>query len=132
MTKGRFIAAGVVLALCYVSGPIVAAAFRFGDRLGPAFYPESFHEMVYIMAYESMHDEKPRVPIDSWMYWRPLFYGFSRRLKSEKDREAYLDMVRRNESPILERMIEMNDRVRHKTVQGTGASRSAQETNQPP
>jgi hypothetical protein len=129
MKKRRIIIVLIALTICYASGPFLAGAFRVGDRLGPASYPESFHETIYIMAHEAFHNEKPREPIDSWMYQRPLFYGTSRRLKSQQDREAYIEMARRNESPMLPRLIEMNEEA-NKTVQRTGASRSAQETNQ--
>jgi hypothetical protein len=109
MKKRRIIIALVALAMCYVSGPFLAGALSVGDRLGPAIYPESLHEGIYIMAYESFRNVKPREPIDNWMYRRPLFYGMTRRLKSQEDRKAYIEMARRNESPRLSRMIEMNE-----------------------
>jgi|GEM_PF-3172027 len=128
MQKRRVILALVTLALCYVFGPFLAGALSVGDRLGPAFYPESLHQGIYIMAHETFRNEKPRLPIDGWMYRRPLFYGLPRCLKSPAVRDAYIEMVRRNESPVLSRMIEMNEKA-NKTVQRTGASRSAQDTN---
>jgi hypothetical protein len=59
-----------------------------------------------------MHNEKPRVPLDAWMYRRPLFYGLPRRLKPEQEREAYIEMVRQNNSPMLKRMVKMNQEVK--------------------
>ena len=128
MKQRRIIIALVALAICYVSGPFLAGASRVGDRLGPALYPESFHAGAYIMAHEAIHNEKPREPIDGWMYHRPLFYGMPRRLKSQQDREAYIEMARRNESPRLSHLMDMNEEA-NQTVQRTGASRSAHETN---
>ena len=101
----------VVLVSCYVLGPILAGAFRVGDRRGPIFYPAAFHEVLYIIAYESSHNGKPRMPLDNWMYRRPLFYGLPRRLRSREERQEYLDMIRRNESPILERYEALNREV---------------------
>jgi hypothetical protein len=132
MKKRRIILLMVALVACYFLGPVLAGAFRVGERSGPVIYPDSFHTVLYIIAYESLHNEKPRGPPDSWMYRRPLFYGLSRRLRPEKDREAYIEMARRNESRFLARLIEMNEQVQeaNKTVQRMEASRSAQETNQ--
>ncbi len=58
-----------------------------------------------------MYNERPRVPLDSWMYRRPFFYGLPRRLKTEQEREAYIEMARQKMSPMLERMVEMNQEV---------------------
>jgi hypothetical protein len=99
------------LTICYLSGPFVAGALRIGDRAGPALYPKSLHSGIYIVAHEVSHNEKPREPLDGWLYRRPLFYGLSRRLKSQNDRQEYIEMARRNESPRLPQLIEMNEKV---------------------
>jgi hypothetical protein len=111
MKKRRRIILVVVVVCCYAAGPCLAGAFRLGDRLGPALYPESFYSGLYVLAHEATHNEKPRIPLDSWMYRRPFFYGFSRRLKSAEERAACIDMARRNESPALEWMAKMNQEV---------------------
>ena len=98
------------MVLCYLLGPMIAGALRLGDRSEPAFYPKSFHAAIYIMVHENAHNEKPRDPLDSWMYHRPLFYGLPRRLKSQKAREEYIEMARRNESPRVSQLLEMNQR----------------------
>ncbi len=100
------------LVICYLTGPFVAGALRIGDRLGPAIYPESFHRATYTIGHESLYNEKPREPFDTWMYRRPLFYELPRRLKSPKEREAYIEMARRNESPRLQELIKMNQQVK--------------------
>lgn len=113
MKKRRLIVLLIPLLICYLFGPFVAGALRIGDRLGPVFYPESAHSVIYVLAHETFHHEepKPREPTDSWMYRRPHFYGLSRRLKSATDREAYIELARRNGSPRLGRLIEMNKAV---------------------
>ena len=129
MKKLRIIVVLAALLIVYAAGPFLAGAFCVGDRLGPVFYPESAHAVIYIIACEAIHDEKPRQPIDSWMYQRPLFYGMSRRLKSQQAREAYIQMARRNESPRLPSLMRMNDKA-NQTMLRTEASRSDQETNE--
>jgi hypothetical protein len=99
----------IVLGCCYVAGPYLAGTFRVGDRLGPVVYPEGLHEVLYIVAHEDSHNEKPRLPSDSWMYNRPVFYGFPRRLKPEHERKTYLDKARQNQSPQLEKLVKMNE-----------------------
>jgi hypothetical protein len=105
------IAVSGMLAVTYALGPYVAGACGLGDRLGPAIYSESYHEQGYILGHESAYNEKPRLPLDTWMYRRPLFYGLPRRLKPAKDRAAYIEMARRNESPMLQDLIEMNEKL---------------------
>ena len=65
---------------------------------------------MYIIGYESAFNEKPRQRLDEWMYNRPLFYGMSRRMKSEAERLAYIEMARRNKSPRCNALTEMNER----------------------
>jgi len=110
MKKRLVIFAVVTLPICYLSGPFMAGAFSVGDRLGPVFYPEPFHQDIYNMVHETLRNEKPRIPIDGWMYRRPLFYGLPRRLKSLADRNAFIEIARQNQSPALSGMIEMNEK----------------------
>ena len=108
MKKRRFVIISLAVLLgCYVAGPYLAGAFRVGDRLGPVVYPMAFHQSLYILAHEGSHNEKPRVPLDSWMYNRPVFYGLPRRLKSLPERQAYIASAQAN-SNRLHRLIEMN------------------------
>jgi hypothetical protein len=104
MNKRRVILFLVIagLLLSYISGPVLAATFRIGEHLGPVVYPESLHSTLYIAAYETKHNEKPGIRFDSWIYHRPLLYGLSRRLKSEQQRQTYIEMARRNDSQRLE------------------------------
>jgi len=113
MKKRRIIIILVALVFCYLAGPYVAGAFRIGYRMGPAIYPESFHVTTYILGHESVYDQKPRPPLDDWMYHRPLFYGLSRRLKSEEEREAYIATVRRKQNRVQD-LIDQNDEIRRK------------------
>ena len=100
----------LVLMCCYVAGPCVGGSYRNGDRRGPVIYPASFHETLYIIAHESSYQgEKPRIPLDSWMYRRPIFYGMSRRLKSESERLAIIERARKNSSSVADRMVKMNN-----------------------
>jgi hypothetical protein len=69
----KFIPILAILFCCYISGPCVAGSYRIGDRRGPVVYPESFHELLYIMAHEgSYKGEKPRLSPESWLYSRPI------------------------------------------------------------
>jgi hypothetical protein len=95
MKKRRFIIILAVLLCCYITGPYLAGSFRIGDRLGPIIYQERFHETLYILGHEASHNEKPRPPLDTWMYRRPIFYGLSRRLRSEQERQDYIEETRR-------------------------------------
>jgi hypothetical protein len=122
--KKRVLLILVSLAGCYALGPCVAGSRAIGDRSGPVIYPEALHESIYIIAHEGSYNEKPRVPLDTWMYDRPLFYGLPRRLKSAEERKAYIDKARQNQSPMLERMIEMNQAV-HEQQNGTGKDKNA-------
>lgn len=112
--KKRWIIIVVVSAifgLFYLTGPYVAGMRAYGYRMGPVIYPESLHETLYIMGHESVYDQKPRLPLDEWMYYRPLFYGLPRRLKSEPERAAYIEAVRARGNRV-DRLIEQNERLR--------------------
>jgi hypothetical protein len=118
-----FMVAVAGLAAIYVAGPIIAGATRIGDREGPVLYPEEFHTSLYIIAHESAFQEKPRQRRDYWMYRRPLFYGMSRRLKPAAERQAYIEMARRNQSPRIDDLIEMNERA-NQALHGTAGGRA--------
>jgi|UniRef100_UPI0037850B5D hypothetical protein len=96
------------LLIAYVSAPYLAGIYQIGEREGPVIYPEGYHSFVFQMGHESFHHEKSRQSLDVWMYKRPFFYGLPRRLKSEQERLEFIEMVRRNKSPILPRLLEMN------------------------
>jgi hypothetical protein len=66
-----------LIALAYLSGPIIAGIFGIGNRAGPKIYPQGLHELLYIIAWESSsHDEgKPRLPAAFRAEYRPWFYG---------------------------------------------------------
>lgn len=103
-----FIIPGVVLLVAYLAGPIVAGFRQSGNRLGPRIYPRGLHETLYIIGHESAHGIKPRVPIDSALYKRPWFYGQSRTPKSPEERQAVIEKVRENQSPVLSTLEERN------------------------
>ena len=67
----------VLIALAYLSGPIVAGIFGAGNRAGPKIYPQGLHELLYVIAWESSsHDEgEPRLPAVFRSEYRPWFYG---------------------------------------------------------
>ena len=96
------------LLTAYLSGPIFAGSRQIGDRLGPRIYPRGLHESLFIIAHESAHNIKPRVSIDSQLYNRPWFYGQRRTPKSKEKREAFLERLRQNQSPMLDLMTERN------------------------
>lgn len=61
--------------LLYCSLPILAGIFSIGDRHGPVIYPQTAHEVLYIVGWElAGHSGKPRV-LGRGAPPRPLFYG---------------------------------------------------------
>lgn len=114
MKRNNIIAIGIAgLATLYIATPIIVGATQTGDREGPVLYPEGLHTSLYIIGHEVSFNEKPRQHLDSWMYKRPWFYGMPRRLKSNAEREAYIEMAKRNESPRVDWLIEMNENANH-------------------
>jgi hypothetical protein len=114
--KANVVAMSVAAILVvYTTAPIIAGAKRFGEREGPALYPEELHTALYIIGHETAFHEKPRQSLDTWMYHRPWFYGQPRRLKSISAREAYIAKARMNQSPRLDWLIEMNNTVNQGT-----------------
>lgn len=107
----RTIAVCVVGVFLYLSGPIVAAAWRIGDRCGPRFYPESFHEGLFSTAYEIFHDEQPRIAMGTILYDRPWFYGWQRPPKDRESRRDIIEFARQNRSPILSRLELINQQI---------------------
>ena len=66
-----------LIAIAYLSGPIIAGIFGIGYLAGPKIYPQGLHDVLYIIAWESSsHDEgKPRLPAVFRSDYRPWFYG---------------------------------------------------------
>ena len=108
----------IVMAAVYLSLPWIAGFMAWGERAGPVIYPESVHSVLYGIAYEWHHAEKPREAPDDWMYLRPYFYGLDRILKPADERDAYIEMARRNGSPLTQRLIEMNEVVSRAKQEG--------------
>ena len=63
------------IAVVYLAGPVLAAAFEVGDRRGPRIYLQPLHELVYLLTWEvtSHGESKPRVARNAPP--RPWFYG---------------------------------------------------------
>lgn len=81
--------------------PLIGA----GSGLAAAFIEQETNFVVHCLFVaaeetETRYYDAPNA-LDSWMYRRPWFYGFPRRLKTIQERQEYLDMLRRNESPWL-------------------------------
>ena len=72
----------VLAVLLYLAGPLLAGMFAIGDRDGPIIYPEEYHTVMYIAAYEAVRNEKPRITSEVRGFERPLFYGFPQRRRS--------------------------------------------------
>ena len=68
----------VAASILYLAGPFVAGLFGIGDREGPRIYSREYHSFLYIISYEMVRDEKPRVSIETTELERPIFYGFPR------------------------------------------------------
>jgi TonB-like protein len=64
-----------IAAILYLQFPLVAGAFALGDRDGPRIYSGSYHSFLYLISYEAVHGEKPRI---NFNFERPLFYGLPR------------------------------------------------------
>ena len=65
-----------IVVIVYLVFPIVAGLLAIGDRDGPKIYPMEYHSFLYMVSYESVREEKPRINPD---LERPWFYGFPRR-----------------------------------------------------
>ncbi len=63
--------------ILYLAGPLIAGVLGIGERDGPRIYPSDYHSALYIIAYEEVRGEKPRLNIDGELE-RPLFYGLPR------------------------------------------------------
>jgi hypothetical protein len=65
--------------ILYLGGPLIAGLLGIGERDGPRIYPSDYHSALYMIAYEEVRGEKPRLNIDQDQNLeRPLFYGFPR------------------------------------------------------
>src|SRR5689334_18373956 len=67
-----------LVAIAYLSGPIIAGFYGIGNRAGPKIYPQGLHELLYMIAWESgSHDDgnKPRLPAVFRSEYRAWFYG---------------------------------------------------------
>jgi hypothetical protein len=86
--KILFLALVAVLAIGYLSGPIIAGVFGLGNRAGPKIYPQALHEFLYGVAWESSShvDGEPRLPAVFRSEFRPWFYG----MYSKNDDPAWL------------------------------------------
>jgi hypothetical protein len=69
----------VIAIVLYLIGPIIAGLLGLGERDGPIIYSSEYHTVLYIAAYESARNEKPRLSLDHGEFDRPLFYGLPRR-----------------------------------------------------
>jgi hypothetical protein len=65
--------------MAYLIAPYFAGMFGLGKRNGPVLWLEWLHEMLYIIAYESVYDIKPRRGLDDIFLRRPFFYGLPER-----------------------------------------------------
>ena len=99
------------LITAYLAGPIIAGSRRVGDRLGPKIYPRGLHQVLYIIGHEKTYNIKPRISMDSSLYHRPWFYDQNRIPKSAEERQAVVEKLRQNESPMLEFIIERNKEI---------------------
>ena len=63
-----------LLGVFYAALPLLAGCLAVGDRRGPKVYPESAHEVLYLIGWESAgRDGKPRIgavgePPRPWFY----------------------------------------------------------------
>lgn len=70
----RCLLASTLLAIAYLCLPIIAGSCAIGDRRGPCIYPESLHELLYMVGWEIAGREgKPRIlgrggPARPWFY----------------------------------------------------------------
>ena len=65
-----------IVVIVYLTFPMVAGLCAIGDRDGPKIYSMEYHSFLYMVGYESVREEKPRINPN---LERPWFYGFPRR-----------------------------------------------------
>lgn len=63
--RAKLILSVVTASILYLAGPFVAGLLRIGDREGPRIYSSEYHEFLYIISYEMVRDEKPRMNIET-------------------------------------------------------------------
>ncbi|HKU76434.1 MAG TPA: hypothetical protein VJR02_21160 [Pyrinomonadaceae bacterium] len=80
--RAKLILSVVAASMLYLAGPLYAGLFGIGDREGPQIYSREYHTVLYVISYEMVRDEKPRVSIESTELNRPIFYGFPRTQRS--------------------------------------------------
>ena len=68
----------VAALILYLEGPLIAGLLGIGDREGPRIYPREYHTELYIISYEMVRNEKPRISFETSELERPIFYGFPR------------------------------------------------------
>lgn len=55
----------VISLILYLVGPLYAGLLGIGDRDGPRIYSKEYHTVLYMISYEMVRDEKPRVSIEA-------------------------------------------------------------------
>ena len=105
------VAAAAVLGL-YALGPFFAGLLGIGQREGPRIYPEGYHTALFIIGYEALHESKPRLSISSYLYHRPLFYGFMPQPKSQSERDRIIET-----SPFQDILKEENERINKRILE---------------
>lgn len=76
--RAKLILSIVSALILYLAGPLIAGLFGIGDREGPRIYAKEYHSQLYMISYEMVRNEKPRVSIETSALQRPIFYGFPR------------------------------------------------------
>ena len=98
--KKRWIIIICVCLVAYAILPIFAGAFKWGDRDGPVIYAQEYHSRIYRIGYALADHGKPRSSMTWILYNRPIFYGFSRRVKDKGERDKIMNRLEENDVPI--------------------------------
>lgn len=80
--KAKQVLSVVIAFILYLGAPLIAGLFAIGDRDGPRIYSSEYHTELYIIGYEAVRHEKPRLRFENNLE-RPLFYGLPRPLRTK-------------------------------------------------
>ena len=100
LMKKRWVIVSLTCLVTYAVLPVFAGAFKWGDRDGPVIYAQDYHAAVYRIGYAIADHGKPRSSMTWILYSRPIFYGFSRRVKDKGERERIINRLEENGAPI--------------------------------
>ena len=106
----------LVIAVIYLTAPIIAGVQRVGSRDGPAFYPVELHTFLFRIGYDESIDGKPRIlHYRCGLYKRPWFWGGEFRPRPAPERQVFVErMIKEMGLDRAKSIIDENDNINQK------------------